>query len=248
MTPAELAVLVRYKTRTNATVFTDAQILPLLNQRIDEIAQDVLKADEDFFLVPQTDDLVANQREYPQPSDILSRIKRTEAKLGGTDWVPLTEIDITKINSPISLEAEITAVFNNLQVSRENPAGARFDIIRKSVYILSGTIIDVTDGLKIWCMTWPAHVTDLTSTTDLSVDPSTTTHAIPRAMHKSLVTGVVIDFKESKEKPIPLNETELAYRVDKEKAIETLKHGNLEREVFGYLPGQSDRGNEGQDF
>ena len=86
------------------------------------------------------------------------------------------------------------------------------------------------------------------SATDMSVDPSTTTHGIPKELHELWARGVVIDYKESREKPIPLTERELKYEFDKQKAIETLKHGNLDREVIGTLPPASDRGNDGSDY
>ena len=82
----------------------------------------------------------------------------------------------------------------------------------------------------------------------MSVDPSTTTHGIPRSMHEIWARGVIIDYKESREKPIPLSEREGKYEVDKQTAIETLKHGNLDREVIGDIPPQDDRGNEGADY
>ncbi len=250
-TPTEFATHVRYKTRTNSTTFPDAEMLSYMKFRQDEIAKAILKADEDILLIPQTTDLVASSitdREYPVPSDIISRIKRVEAKLGGTDSILLTEIDINQIDYPLVTEANITDLFNNSQVSKNNPNGARFDLLRKSIFIYSGTITATTDGLRVWCKTWPTAITDLSSDTDMSEDPSSTTHGIPRAMHGIWATGVIIDYKGSKEKPIPLNEKELKYEFDKRKAIETLKHGNLDREVIGHLPPASDRGNEGFDY
>lgn len=248
MTAKEFAAHVRLMTRMNSTTFSDTDLLALMKIRQSEIAKEIMKADEDILLIPQYADLVANQREYPLPSDILSRIKRVEAKLDGTNWVPLMEIDITLINYPIVTETNITDVFNNLQVDAGNPYGARFDILRKAVKIYSGTITEVTDGLQIWCNTWPAAVTDLTSEIELEVDPSTSTHGIPRELHEIWARGVIIDWKSSREKPIPLNERELSYKDDRDEAIESLKHGNLDREVIGHLPPASDRGNDGSDY
>jgi len=236
MQPVEFVTYVRYKTKTNSTTFTNDNIKALMKIRQDEIAAAILRADEDILLLPQVASLVADQREYPQPTDILSRLKRVEVKLDGTTWVPLTEIDITRINQPISTETDITNVFNNSQLSEGNPGGARFDILRKSIVIYSGTIIEVEDGLKLWCDTYPAAITDLTSETDMSEDPSDTTHGIPRPLHEIWARGVIIDYKESKEKPIPLSERESNYDDDLDDAIATLKHGNLDREVVGSIP------------
>ena len=241
MTPAEFTTLVRLKSRTNSTTFPSSDILTLMNTRMDEIAAAILKTDEDILLIPQTIDLEADQRDYPFPSDILSRIKRVEAKLDGTNWLKLNEIDLTDHDKPTN-ETNITYYFSNEE------GNCFFDLLRKSIYIFSGTITDVTGGLKLWCDTWPTAITDLTSTTDMSVDPSTTTHGIPRAMHEIWARGVIIDWKQSREKPIPLNDNELKYEMDLQKAIETLKHGNLDREVTGDLPPEEDRGNEGAEY
>lgn len=227
MSPAKFAAYVRLKTRTNSTTFTDADMLIFMEQRQDELAQEIIKLDEDLLLIPQTFNLVASttSREYSFPSDILARIKRVEAKLNGTDFVKLDEIDMSTINTPLATEADITDNFGN------EYGQAKFDMLRKSIVIYSGTITAVTAGGKFWCDTWPEPLTSLASTTDMSVDPSTTTHGIPRELHKVWATGVIIDYKESRQKPIPLNETELAYERDLQKAVNTLKHGNLDREI-----------------
>lgn len=242
MTAQQFAAYIRLKTRTNSSTFTDADIIALMRQRQDEIAEAILKADEDILLIPQTLSLVANQREYPQPEDILSRLKRVEAKLDGSNWLKLDEIDITQISDPITLEADIVKVFSNTQ------GGAKFDILRKSLYIFSGTITSVTNGLKLWCDTYPTAITDLSGSTELSIDPSTTTHGIPRPLHRIWAMGVIIDYKTSREKPIPLTEQERNYEMILQNGIDTLKHGNMDREVFADLPDASDRGNNGQDY
>ena len=242
MTAKELATHVRYKTRTNSTTFTDAEILALMKIRQDEISRAILKADEDILLIPQTQNLVANQREYPIPSDILARISRVEIDFDGDgDYTKLNELDLKEIPTGTS-ETEITTNFSNLE------GDCFYDLSRKSVIIYSGTIIAVTTGMKLWCDTYPTAVDDLTDTDDLSNDPSTTTHGIPRAMHEVWARGIIIDYKESREKPIPLSEKETNYDKDLEKAIETLKHGNMDREVIGRIPPASTRGNDGADY
>jgi len=219
-------------TRTSPTTFTDDQIISLMAIRQDEIARAILKTDEDILLIPQYANLVVSSitaREYPQPQDILSRIKRVEAKLDGTKYIVLNEFDVTSYRKAISTEADIIANFSNLE------GGAFFDILRKSIVIYSGTITAVTDGLKILVNTYPAAITDLALTSDMSQDPSTTTHGIPRAMHEIWARGVIIDYKSSREKPIPLSERELNYKNDLKETIDTLKHGNLDREVLGEI-------------
>jgi len=225
MTPVEFATYVRFKTRTNANTLTDAQILALMAVRQDELAKDIIDTDEDILLIPQYTNLVADQREYPLPSDILSSIKRVEVKLDGTNFIPITELDTGKYGKTIKSETEITLNFSN------EKGNAFFDLSRKALTIYSGTITSVTDGLAVWCNTWPQAITDLSSTTDMGIDPSSTTHGIPRELHEIWARGVIIDWKESREKPIPLSEREQGYRVDKGIAIDSLKPQNRSRTV-----------------
>lgn len=217
-------------TRTNAATFSNADIIALMKIRQDELAKDILDADEDILLIPQYTSLVANQREYPLPQDMLSSIKRIEAKLDGTNYIKLDELDIVSLHDTILTESLITQNFSN------EKGGAFFDLSRKSIYIYSGTITSVTDGLRVWVNTWPSAISDLSSATDMSVDPSTTTHGIPREMHEIWARGVIIDYKGSREKPIPLTEKELSYKVDKLAAINSLKPSNRDRQVLFSVP------------
>lgn len=242
MTPAEFATHVRFMTRTNSTTFTDAEILALMKIRQDEIAKAILDADEDILLIPQYTDLFADQREYPLPQDMLSSIKRVEAKLDGTNFIKLYELDVTTYGQTINTESEITQNFSN------DNGYAFFDLSRKSLVIYSGTITNVTGGLKILVNTWPEAITDLSLVTDMSIDPSTTTHGIPREMHEIWARGVIIDYKSSREKPIPLSEREQVYGIDMIKAINSLKPQNLDRNFTGKLPPASSIGNNGYDY
>jgi len=241
MTPAEFATYVRFKTRTNSTTFSDADILALMKVRQVEIAQAIIKADEDILLIPQTTSLVADQREYAYPSDILQKIKRVEAKLDGTNWLKLSQKSVTDFNWPM-VETDMVDHFSNYQ------GYCFYTVSRKALYLLTGTIIDVTDGLKIWVNTLPSVVTDLTSTTDLNVDPTTTTHGIPTEMHEIWARGIIIDYKSSREKPIPLTETELRYEFDKNQAISALRNGDMDRVITGKLPPSSERADNGYNY
>jgi len=238
MTPAELVASVRLNTRTDATTLSNADFLIWLNDRIDDVATDILEADERILLIPQTDGLVEDQREYAEPSDILSRLTRVEAKFDGTNWVKLEEKAITDISHPL-VEANIVNNYANLE------GEAFFYIARKAINILSGSISTVASGLKMWVDTWPAHKTDATDTVDISVDPSTTTHGIPRALHQLLKMGIIIDYKSSREKPIPLTEREGQYDKIKKKAIATLKKAYMDRDIIGWLPPASERWDDG---
>jgi hypothetical protein len=205
-------------------------MLVMVNLFKDQVCQRALETDEDIFELPTYMNLVANQREYPLNSNILSRFSRVEAKLDGTNWLKLTEVDLTELDVPVSTEANITAQFSNEE------GNAFYDIMRKSLWLYSGTITSVTAGLKVWINTWPANLSSMTGSTDMSVDPSTTTHGIPRELHLVIADRVVIFWKGSREKPIPLTEREVNWEFNLEKAIQTLKKTNYDREVMGTVP------------
>lgn len=237
MTPTALAAYVRLKTRTNSTTLTDADLIILANVVKDKLVSRALDADEDIFLVPTYLNLVANQREYPLHSDLLSRIKRVEAKLDGTSFIKLYEFDLPQHQYPISTEADITAHFGNTEKA------AFFDIMRNSIWIYSGTITSVTAGLKIWLNTIVADITSMVAVTDMSIDPTTTTHGVPRPLHKVLADGMIIEWKESREKPIPLTQREMNHEFEIDKAVASLKKANYDRDVIGLVPDD-----DGQDY
>lgn len=211
--------------------------------RQDELARDIVKlVGEDILLIPQYADLVADQREYALPTDMIASIKRVEAKLDGTNYIKLNEFDVNEWQKSVWTESEITEYFSNLE------GFAYFDLFRKSIKIYSGTITDVTNGIKIYCNTWMSAIDDLSSTTDMSIDPSTTTLGIPRELHEIWARGVIIEYKESREKPIPLTERETKYEYDKKVAIKSLRPQNLDRVMVGKLPDAEYLWNNGEDL
>ena len=211
----------------------------MLNLFKDQVCQRALETDEDIFELPTYMNLVANQREYPLHSNLLSRIARVEAKLDGSNWLKLTEVDLGEINFPITLEADIVKHFANEQ------GKCGYDIMRKSLWLYSGTITTVTDGLRVWENTWPSNVAGMGLTTDMSVDPSTTTHGVPKELHLVIADRMVIFWKASREKPIPLTEREQNWEFYLEKSIQTLKKANYDREILAAVPvGTLDMENE----
>ena len=242
MTPQSFTTYVRLRTRTNSNTFSDADILALMAVTQEQIARKILKADEDILLVPQYTNLIADQRQYKLPSDIITRIKRVEAKLDGSKYIKLSELDINLVDYPITNESDITTKFTN------DEGIAKFDIMRKSLVIYSGTITNVSAGLRVWCDTYPTAITNLALTTDLSEDPSSTTHGIPVALHELWARGVIIKYKESREKPIPLSESESMYDQDIDKVIQDLRNANADREIQFDLPNAYTRGDEGYDY
>lgn len=229
MTFAKFASLVRYYTKTNSTTFTDTEMLLLANVLKDDIAAQIAKkAGEDYFGLRFERDLVANQREYELPAEVMSRIKFVEAKLDGENWSKLGETDLLQYQKSTD-ESTIQD-----QYSGKDPA---FDIWDKSIFLYSEDAIEsVTDGLKLWAIVFPADFTDLTSTEDMATNPSTTSHGFPREFHGLLAIGVSIAYKTSQPRPIPLSEKEKTYERDLADKIESLREENLDRNFIASAP------------
>jgi hypothetical protein len=227
MTPATFAAYIRKQTKTNSTTYSDADMLIDANIVKDELAKEIIKVNEDIFGMPSTRPLVAGQREYDLPADMLNQIKFVEAKINGTDWQVLHETDLGQYNQPTD-EASITQFFNGKYC---------FDIFRGSLWLLTGeTIIDVDSGLKLWALQWPADLTSLSGTADMSIAPSLITTAIPRALHEIWARKVIVNYKESKEKPIPLSEREARVDADMAIALNSLRGMNLDRNFEATTP------------
>ena len=225
----KFATLIRYYTKTNSTTFTDADILVLANIFKEDIAGLIGKeVGEDYFGLRFERDLIAGQREYDLPSEVMARIKYLEVNLDGTEWKKLSEVDLNEHERT----TDEATILNNY--SNESP---EYDLWDQSIFLLSGSaIIDVTNGLKLWAIIFPSDFTDLTSTEDMSTNPDDYTHGFPRQFHELLARRVSIAYKSSKDRPIPLSEKEKLYEVDLMTQINTMKGTNLDRSVTPSAP------------
>ena len=235
MTPKQFAQYIRLKTRTNATTFPDADILLYANIHKDDLAKEVKKANEDYFGIEVSRSLEAGKRNYGFPSYQLSQIKYVQAKLDGEKWQTLTEFDINSYKKPTD-EDNIIANW-----SGKSP---QFDIFGGELIIYSGDpIIDVPNGIKLWTIIYPEDITDLTSEIDMSIASDEYNFGLPTELHMVLATKVCIEYKNSKEKPIPLTEREVNVVNDQKEAINSLKAGNLDRAIVATIPYD-----DGQDY
>jgi len=188
MNYSKFATLVRYYTKTNSTTFSDADILTLANIFKDDIAGLISKeVGEDYFGLRFERDLIAGQREYDLPAELMTRIKYLNAKLDGTNWERLKETDLSTYGQAMD-EATIEA-----QYADKDP---EFDIWDNSIYILSGRpIIDVTDGLRLWAIVFQAifpilqaqRICPLTRTITRTVSHASFTNFLPGA-YQSLIS------------------------------------------------------------
>ena len=224
MTGTQFAEYIRNKTYTDSTSFTDAKIVTRANIIKDEMAARITEAFGDFFLVPQTASLVADQREYALPDDYI-KIKQVEAKLDGINWNKLKPFDINNYRRPTD-ETDILANFSD-----NDP---QYDIFRGSFKIYNGSAITaVTDGLKLWCIIYPEDITTatLSLSTDISIPTTAIDVGVPRNMHRLWADAVVIDWKESQDRPVPQTAGEQMWETRFQEQINILKDTNIDEMV-----------------
>lgn len=227
----EFATYIRFKTKTDATTLTDAELVTLANVAKDDIAKELAKANEDLFGMKYTRDLVSGTREYSFPDNILANIKAVEAYVAnaGTECKKFDEFDLTQYRGTTD-ESSIKAAFTGKY---------QFDIFRKSLWLYTGEdIVDVTDGLILWAIQYPEDITtaQLATTVDMSAAPSTISHGMPKEAHLLWATKVIVDYKNSKEKPIPLTEQEANYENDLKSLLASIRGTNLDRQNKGTAP------------
>lgn len=242
MTGTALAALIRYKTKTNSTTFTDTDMLPLVNTFKDEISSMIVERNAGYFLVPTDFDLVASStsREYAFPDDLLNRMHKLEIKFTSTSSrFPSTYI---KDYRGSETESEIVKWYTNEE------GGFAHTIRRRAVLILSGTIIAVTLGGRLWYHAYPVTLANLTGVTDLAVDPTTTTFGFPRQFHELLARRVSIEYKSSKAKPLPLSRHEMNYEGDLKIQLDAIAHVDNSGEIIGDELSSEDTGNNGFNF
>jgi len=206
----------------------------------DELCSLIVERNAGYFLIPSTFDLIADQREYTFDDGLLNRIHKVELRFSSTTArFPSTYI---KDYQGSETESEIVKNFSN------SMGGFAHTIRRRDLFILSGTIISVTGGGRMWWHKYPADLANLTGSTGLEVDPSTTTFGFPRQFHELLARRVAMEYKGRQPKPIPLNAMDLRYDKDLEVQLAAIAHVDNSGDIIGLLPNEQDLGNSGWDY
>lgn len=233
MTGTQLAALIRHYTKTNSTTFADVDMLPLVNTFKDEIAGKIQQIRPEIFNMPAYDNLVVNQREYAWATDLLNRMIGLELKFTASgDYV---------VAQPIQRVHYLDTLQESVIVDNYDNLGPRYFIRRKAIYILSGTIIAVTNGIKFIYDCFPADLADMVGVADLSLDPSTTSHGFPKEFHEILARRISIAYKDPN--GVKLSPKELDYENDLTKLLDNFAMSNLDEEITGKLPDDSDTDN-----
>lgn len=130
--------------------------------------------DWDFNGEVATSNLVAGQREYVFPDDLL-KVKRVEVQLNG-QWVKSTPIDVNELN----VATDDASILNNF--SNTNP---KHDLMDNSLFLYPAPTANVTGGIKIYYEPLPAHLVEVTDSP-----------AFAKPFHKGLCYGAAKDYFE----------------------------------------------------
>jgi len=214
-------------------------MLPLVNTVKDDFASAIVERNAGYFLIPSTFDLVADQREYGFDDDLLNRIYKLELKFAAADsrfkanWI--------KYYNGSETESEITKNYTN------SPGEFAYTIRRRALFILSGTIIAVTGGGRLQSYIYPADLANMTGSTGLEVDPSTTSFGVPRQFHELWARMVSILWKARPGNKIPMSKLEKRFDKDFEIALQAISRPDESAEIIGELPDSTDLYNDGWD-
>lgn len=239
MTGTQLAVFIRRKTKTTITTYEEADLLVDVNLMKDEIVSAIQQVRSEIFNIEELVNLVVSStsREYDIPLTMLNRMIDLEIKFTvAGKFVQAKPIARRHYKDALE-ETKIVNNFDNL-----NP---RYFIRRKKVYILSGTIIVVANGLKFVTDRLPADLANLTGLTDLALNTATE-NGIPKEFHELWARRVSIEYKDANN--TRLSKKELNYEVDLDKKLNDFSIANLDETVIGALPSGASRGNYGSDY
>lgn len=171
MTGTSLTVDIRRRTGTSSATLPDATLIPIVNFCKDEIVSRITEKDENYFIIPAFNNLVAsdiNAREYALPTDILNNLVSLECSFGTT--TPLAYVQARRIAYSQALKISGGLTETNITANWDNSAPFYY-IQRQSIWILSGTIVAVTNGFKIKYRAYPTDLANLTGVTALELDP-----------------------------------------------------------------------------
>lgn len=235
MTPKNLAAYIREQTKTNSSTLTDTTLSIYVNIAKNEICEKVMKADEDYFGLELSRNLEAGIRKYGIDATVLNGIKYAEAKIDGVNQKRLVPYNLNKMGIATD-EASITSFMAG------RPWG--YFVYGNQLYILSEeAIIDVSAGLKLWANVYPSDIDDFTSEVDMSEGPSEIEFGVPLILHELIARRAIIEYKNSQEKPIPLNEKEQLFAADLKEKISLLTSFNVDEDIVPAVPY-----NDGSDF
>jgi len=237
MTGAQLAAKIRKKTKTNTTSYTDADLLVDINLMKDEIVGKIAAARQESFNISFEENLILNQRPYLFQTDVLNNLVRIEAKFSATgDYVLVDPVHLAQIGIPLQ-ESIIINYYTN-----EDP---KYFVRDKYIYILSGAIILVTDGLRWVYKKFPADLANITGVADLAISTAVLP-GVPKEFHELWARRVSIEYKDREGRA--LSSKELKYEIELQEALDDFAVPSIEGVITGAIPDEGRRSDDGFDY
>ena len=268
MTALELATTIRTKTRQTVLTLPDSVLLPYVIDGKNEISGQIVNRDikGNYFVIPALDNLIAGQREYAWPDDVLDHLYSIEVafsnkvdSFGQLPYVQCFPDDFRRLGlsrTEANIQANYTNGGGSLYMdgyggSWGGVVGPRYEMQRRSIYLLSGDIssatlkdsngnvgaTSITNGIRIRYRQYPADLTQLTdNTVDLSIDPTTTSFGFPKQFHELLCRRVSLAWKGDHPGAVPLSPLEQRYDKDLEEKLSGIEQNDLSDEILGRLP------------
>lgn len=238
MTGTQLTTRIRYLTKQDSVTLADADLLPIVNTVKDAFAEEIIKRNEEYFIIPAFQDLVASTvtvREYPLPDDLLSQLATVELALDTSN--PTVYIACLPFKGGLQrLVRELNGITESKITNYFTNQAPQYYLTRRGIYILSGTISALSNGLKIRYRLYPADLANLTGSTDLSIDPTTTSFGLPKQFHELWARAVSIEWKGAHPGSVPLSEKEKNFANDFQAKLDSISDDDLGAETFGFLP------------
>jgi hypothetical protein len=261
MTRLSLATLIRKKTKQSSTSLTDADLLPMVNDAKNEISQLIEARDikGNYFIIPATTNLIAGQREYAWADDVLDHLYSIEVAFSNTTdafgqlpYIQAFPDDFRRLGLS-RIEANILANYTNVSGAGLTDAfgsangrvsGPRYEMQRRAIYLLSGAIdattlgaSTITNGIRVRYRQFPADLPDLTdNTSDISVDPTTTSFGFPKQFQEILARRVSLAWKGDHPGAVPLSPLETRYDADLEAKLSGIEMNDMSGEIIGLIP------------
>lgn len=265
MTRLKFANLVRRYTKQTITSLADADLLLLANAEKDNMTELITGRDMkgNYFILPSLDNLIAGQREYAQPDDVLDQIFSVEFAFSN-QVDQFDQLYYVKALPSDFEQWQVSRTEANIQAHYGNSPGMLgYTIQRRALYLLSGDIStatltdvngvvgssEIVNGIRLRYRSYPSDFLDMTDDTiDMSVDPTPTTFGFPRQFHELLARRCGIVWKAQHPGAVPESMLETMYPTDLEEKLQAMNEPDLGGETLGTLPIQDNHNSLGYDL
>lgn len=158
----------------DSTTLPDSTLLPIANKWYMQIVRELVSLNEDLYAEISSTALVANQREYPLPTDSttdfgggLIKLQRVEIAYDGINWRVGSPTSSQEVPGPITLDSDLNAQFDQ--------GAPRYWFKDRSLWIApvpstSDSVAVNNSNLRIFWIKRPNEMTASTDIPDISKD------------------------------------------------------------------------------